>query len=95
LGYGNRNAPFTALVPVKNFQSIGETVDYLKKLDEFLTKGFFEIEIKKLLEGYQAAAKVARDTKEAKFIERKLQKMVKDAVQTSGSNVYPFAKSQE
>jgi hypothetical protein len=92
LGYGKRNAPFADFLPVKHFQSVGEAVEYLKKLDELLTKGFFEADINSLLERYRITGEIGRAARAEKLRQKKMQTVVKDAVETFGPNVYPISK---
>lgn len=64
IGYGGNNMMISRAFPERNFQTIGEAVDFLWYFDQLLLKGFFELEISALVDTFKEAAEHARAQRE-------------------------------
>lgn len=79
IGYGDNNMMISKAFPERNFQTIGETIDFLQYFDQLLLKGFFELEIGAMLDGFKEAAEYARAQRE----ENKFKKENEDVISTT------------
>jgi hypothetical protein len=69
IGYGNNNTTISKHFSERSFQSLYETIRFLKHFDELLLKGFFESEIVELVERLKKASEHAHAAKRRKKYE--------------------------